>query len=371
MRYYLLAGEASGDLHGSGLVRALKELDPEADVRAWGGEKMEEAGAQLEKHYSELAFMGFIEVIQNLPTIMRNFKLAKRSILDFAPDVLILIDYPGFNLRMAKWAAAQGIRVHYYISPQLWAWKEGRVESIRRYVERLYVILPFEKAFYAKHGVEVEYVGHPLLEAMERFNAQSRAVPAKNCIALLAGSRAQEVKHSLPVMLQVAERMPDCHFRIAAAPHVPESLYQKCLDKSGCVNVTVHQGQTYEILSQAQAAITTSGTATLETALFGVPQVVCYKGNALSFQIAKRLVKVPYISLVNLIAEGPVVEELIQENFNPAKVTSSLERILEEPMRGLIQEQYLTLRHQLDCGGASRRVASAILNALQMNHGTV
>lgn len=372
MRYFIISGEASGDLHGSGLVRALYVADPSAKVHAWGGDMMQAAGAMILKHYRDLAFMGFIEVVKNLPTILRNFKRAKEDILKFRPDVLILIDYPGFNLRMARWASEHGLRVHYYISPQLWAWKEGRVESIRKFVEHMYVILPFEQSFYKRHNIDVTYVGHPLLEAIEHFRESSpRNIDSNKYIALLAGSRIQEIKHSLPVMLALTERFPGYQFCIAAAPHVPESLYKRLMDKYDVHNVSLRQGETYDVLNKAHAALTTSGTATLETALFGVPQVVCYKGNALSFQIARRLVKVPYISLVNLIAGKPVVEELIQENFNATRLSKALERILNPAIRQEMIEDYHTLVSQLEQGGASQIVARQILQSLNTAHETI
>ncbi|MDX1408479.1 MAG: lipid-A-disaccharide synthase [Saprospiraceae bacterium] len=371
MRYFIIAGEASGDLHGSGLVRALHAADPEAEIRSWGGDKMEAAGAEILKHYRELAFMGFIEVVRNLPAILRNFRHARQQIQAFAPDTLILIDYPGFNLRMAKWAARAGLRVDYYISPQLWAWKESRVEIVRKYVDSMYVILPFEHAFYQRHGIDVAYVGHPLLEAIDAYQQRSPVSTREDAIALLPGSRAQEIKHALPVMLDVAERFPHYRFSVAGAPHVATGLYETFLNRKKLPNVTLHQGKTYDILNAAQAAVTTSGTATLETALFDVPQVVCYKGNALSFQIARRLVRVPFISLVNLIAGRPVVEELIQEHFNATRVSESLQRILDGPFRQEVQQQYRQLRGRLDQGGASQRVASAIVKALTSRDGTV
>ncbi|MDX1477910.1 MAG: lipid-A-disaccharide synthase [Saprospiraceae bacterium] len=371
MRYFIIAGEASGDLHGAGLVKALRQIDPEADIRAWGGERMEGAGAKILKHYRALAFMGFIEVVRNLPAILRNFRQVKREITAFKPHTLILIDYPGFNLRMARWAATQGLRVDYYISPQLWAWKESRVEIVRKYVDAMYVILPFERPFYQRHGIEVTYVGHPLLEAIDAFQAKAGPARRNDSIALLPGSRKQEIRHALPVMLDTAERFPRYHFVIAGAPHVNPDIYGKLLASRQLPNTELRIGDTYAILHAAHAAVTTSGTATLETALFGVPQVVCYKGNALSFQIARRLVKVPFISLVNLVAGVPVVDELIQEHFTAERVTQSLDRILDGPVREEVLRQYATLRGRLDEGGASQRVAGAIVKALTSNDGAV
>ena len=366
MRYFIISGEASGDLHGSGLVTALRKSDREAEIQAWGGDMMAKAGADIVKHYQELAFMGFVEVARNILTIMRNFKLAKKNILAFNADVLILIDYPGFNLRMAAWAHENGIPVHYYISPQLWAWKEGRVEKVRKYVDKMYVILPFEEKFYKQHGIDVQYVGHPLLEAIDRYLKEHPSENLeKDTIAILAGSRRQEIRHMLPVMLEVAARFPKYKFSIAAAPHVPKELYTSMLDLSSAENVEIIEGATYSVLQRSIATLTTSGTATLETALFGVPQVVCYKGNPLSFAIARRLVRVPFISLVNLIAGKPVVEELIQENMNPNKLSTSLQNILSGKLREHMLGDYSALYKKLDMGGASQEVALGIYNSIK------
>ena len=366
MRYFIIAGEASGDLHGSGLVMALHKADTKAEIQAWGGDKMSEAGAHIVKHYRELAFMGFVEVARNILTIMRNFKLAKKNIEAFKPDVLVLIDYPGFNLRMAAWARERGIPVHYYISPQLWAWKEGRVEKVRKYVEEMYVILPFEEKFYKQHNIDVHYAGHPLLEAIDRYVlAHPGDGIEKDTIAILAGSRRQEISHMLPVMLEVATFFPKYKFCIAAAPHVPRALYTSMLEESKAENVKIEEGDTYGVLQRSIATMTTSGTATLETALFGVPQVVCYKGNSLSFAIARRLVKVPFISLVNLIAGKPVVEELIQENMNTRKLSASLQSILAGQVRADMLRDYRVLRDRLDNGGASQQVAQMIYHAIK------
>lgn len=366
MRYFIIAGEASGDLHGSGLVRELRDVDRDATIQAWGGDRMSTEGAEILKDYRELAFMGFVEVALNINTILKNFKLVKRQISAFKPDALILIDYPGFNLRMAEWAHNEGIPVHYYISPQAWAWKEGRVEKVRKFVDRMNVILPFEKDFYARHNIDVEYVGHPLLEAVDRYHASVDSSDVhRSGVAILAGSRKQEILHLLPIMLRVAESFPDEHFTVAAAPNQPEAFYMSLIQKCSAVNVSVVHGDTYGVLSRSRAALTTSGTATLETALFDVPQVVCYKGSRLSFEIARRLVKVPFISLVNLIAGKPVVEELIQGNVNEPKMSRALSTILQGTVRKQILKDYEVLRHLLDEGGASVKVASAIYNAIR------
>ena len=365
MRYFIIAGEASGDLHASGLARELAIVDPDADIEGWGGDNMAEAGVNILKHYRELAFMGFVEVAMNIRTILGNFKLVKAQIKQQSPDVLVLVDYPGFNLRMAKWAHAEGIPVHYYISPQLWAWKEGRVKQIREYVDKMYVILPFEKGFYQKHGIDVTYVGHPLLEAIQRYRTANPAELSRSGVAILAGSRRQEISHILPVMIEAAKTFPDRQFTIAAAPSIPEEFYRKFLDKEETSNIDIVFGDTYGVLLRSKAAMTTSGTATLETALFGVPQVVCYKGNQLSFEIAKRLVKVPYISLVNLILGKPVVEELIQDNVNPMKLSNSLQAVISGEIRDMILSEYDKLEDILDEGGASKQVAASIYSSIK------
>lgn len=367
MRYYVLAGEASGDLHGAALLRALKTADPQADFRAWGGDRMEAAGATLVKHYRDLAFMGFVEVVKHLGTILRNIRLAKEDILAYRPDVLILIDYPGFNMRIAKWAKAQGIRVVYYISPQIWAWKEGRVEALRRDVDQMLVILPFEKDFYKKHSMEVAYVGHPLIGAI----AAQKEKPIdpsvrfeKPVIALLPGSRAQEIRQKLPLMLSVVGHFPQHQFVVAAAPAQPLSLYEGL---AGNLPVKIVSGKTYEVLQVAQAALVTSGTATLETALFGVPQIVCYRGNPISYQLAKRLIKVKYISLVNLILDAPVVPELIQDALNEAALTRELKKLTdaESPERAQMLAHYQELWNLLGSTDASAEAARLIVEGVR------
>lgn len=366
MRYFIIAGEASGDLHGSGLVRQLISVDTKAEIQCWGGDKMAEAGATVLKHYKELAFMGFVEVVMNLPTILRNFKIVKTQIETFAPDVIVLVDYPGFNLRLAKWAHEAGYKVHYYISPQAWAWKEKRVEDVRRYVDEMYVILPFEKGFYERHGIDVHYVGHPLLEAIARYREGRDSVSRdEREVAILAGSRKQEIRKMLPVMAAVSERFPKLRFTIAAAPSIDSEFYHQLLPDIGKSNIGIVHDDTYGLLDRAHAALTTSGTATLETALFNVPQVVCYRGSRLSFEIARRLIRVPFISLVNLIAAKPVVEELIQDNMNVDKLTQALDAILSGEMRQAILEDYRALETHLDEGGASRKVAKSIYKAVK------
>jgi len=369
MRYYIIAGEASGDLHGSNLIKSLKQEDPSAEIRAWGGDLMEEAGAVVVKHYRELAFMGFLEVLKNLRTILRNFKTAQKDIQAWKPDVLILIDYPGFNLRMAKWAKTRGVRVFYYISPQLWAWHSSRVHIIKTCVERMFVILPFEAQFYQKWNYEVDFVGHPLLDMVDQFSGQADFI-AKNkldtrpVIALLPGSRRQEIQSMLSVMLNVVSEFPDYQFVIAGAPSIPRSFYDQILLSAGISNVNWVENQTYALLTQAKAALVTSGTATLEAALFDVPQVVCYRGNPISFFIARRLVNVKYISLVNLIAEKPVVQELIQHFLTPDRLQHALETLLDEGHAAEIRNGYRELRQKLGNSGASVRTARLMVERL-------
>ncbi|MCB0554853.1 MAG: lipid-A-disaccharide synthase [Phaeodactylibacter sp.] len=371
MKYYIIAGEASGDLHGSNLIRGLKAEDPEAECRIWGGDLMEAAGGQLRKHYRDLAFMGFWEVAKNIRTILGNIKYCKQDILDFQPDALILIDYPGFNLRIAKWAKAQGMKVFYYISPQLWAWHSSRVHEIKSSVDRMFVILPFEQDFYKKYDYEVDFVGHPLMDvvdqgvAAEGFREKNR-LDSRPIIALLPGSRKQEIERTLEVMLAITPDFPEYQFVIAGAPSQEDAFYQAIIKKSrlGVEGVQLVSNQTYALLSQAEAALVTSGTATLETALFGVPQVVCYKGSFLSYIIARRLVNVEFIALANLIAGREVVKELIQQDFNAANLRKELAKLLEPENRRRISEGYALIRERLGSAGASRRAASLIVQYL-------
>jgi lipid-A-disaccharide synthase len=366
MRYYIISGEASGDLHGSNLIKALHQQDNAAEIRAWGGDKMAAAGATLVKHYRDLAFMGFVEVVKHLGTILRNIDFCKRDITTYKPDVLVLIDYPGFNLRIAKWAHEQGIRIVYYISPQVWAWKEGRVKDIRQYIDKMLVILPFEKDFYAKHNYEVEYVGHPLLEVVAE-EKKEQPVPLytdKPIVALLPGSRAMEIGKKLPLMLKMVERFPDYQFVVAGAPAQPDEVYNKII---GASPVMLLRNDTYNLLKQAKAALVTSGTATLETALFGLPQVVCYRGNPLSFWLAKQLVKVPYISLVNLIMNREVVKELIQNGMNESALEKELRAILTGgTYRERMLSDYTELWSKLaDNGSPSAKAAAAVVEVAQ------
>jgi lipid-A-disaccharide synthase len=376
MRYYLIAGEASGDLHGSNLIKEIKKRDDAAIMRCWGGELMEQAGAIVAKHYRELAFMGFTEVLMNIRTIFKNFALCKTDISAFNPDVVILIDYPGFNLRMAKWAKQQHYKVVYYISPQVWAWKENRVKIVKACVDKMLTILPFEKEFYKKWGYEADYVGHPLIDAISAYKPDSSAVlgsllsgeqsaSSKPIIALLPGSRKQELHHKLPIMLEVTRFFSEYTFIIAKAPSQEDELYAEFL--KDYPEVLTVRNQTYNLLSQATAACVTSGTATLETALFGVPEVVCYKAGNISFQIAKWLANVKYISLVNLIMDKLIVTELIQEKLTIENLRKELNDILTNPQRiRQMKSDYADLKSLLTRdGNASANAAVIILNLLK------
>ena len=370
MKYYIIAGEASGDLHGSNLMKALHKKDVNAEFRFWGGDLMQDVGGTLVKHYKDLAFMGFIEVVRNLRTITKNLKFCKQDIEAFQPDAIIFIDYPGFNLRIAKWARQKGYRTHYYISPQIWAWKENRINSIKRDIDQMYVILPFEKDFYEKkHNYPVHFVGHPLIDAISKrtqvgeyeFRADNE-LSEKPIIALLPGSRKQEIRKMLSVMLSVVDDFPNYQFVIAGAPSQDFEFYKPFI-----TNSSVHfvSNKTYDLLSVSTAALVTSGTATLETALFKVPEVVCYKGSWMSYQIGKRLVKhIKYISLVNLIMDKEVVVELIQNEFNKARLTNELKIILDDYERTRFFINYYELEKALGGRGASEKVAELVFNAL-------
>ena len=361
MKYYIIAGEASGDLHGSNLIKELQKLDSGANIRCWGGDKMEATGARLVKHYKELAFMGFAEVIKNLPAILKNFKFCKKDITAFNPDVIILIDYPGFNLRMAKWGKQNNYKTVFYISPQVWAWKESRVNAIKKYVDKMIVILPFEKPFFEKWNFEVEYVGHPLVAVIEDYKKEHPELhPSSHTIALLPGSRKQEITAKLPVMLDAAKNFPEHTFIVAKAPSIDDHFYEGFIQ--GHENVKVVSNNTYSVLMQSTAALVTSGTATLETALFGVPEIVCYKAGTISYEIAKRLVKLKYICLVNLIMDKEVVKELIQHDLTPEKITVELKKILFDPgKREQLKQNYQQLKALLSEGGnASFNAAKSI-----------
>lgn len=370
MKYYIIAGEASGDLHGSNLMKELKKLDSNAEFRFWGGDLMKEQGGKLVRHYRDLAFMGFAEVISNLSTILGNIQFCKKDIAAYQPDCVIFIDYPGFNLRIAKFVHSLKIKTFYYISPQIWAWKTGRVKIIKKYIKQMFVILPFEKDFYAQYDYPVEFVGHPLLDALdglpdfdlEKFK-QKNQLDDRKIIALLPGSRKQEIKIKLPLMLSIERDFPEYQFVIAGAPSQEKDFYQKVANR----NLKIIFGQTYDLLRSSEAALVTSGTATLETALLNIPEVVCYKGSRISFEIGKRLVKyVKFISLVNLIMDKEVVKELIQNDLTEKNLKSELSQLLSGSKRNKILDDYKELQKKLGGTGASKRTAKQIYT--QLNH---
>jgi lipid-A-disaccharide synthase len=362
MKYYLISGEASGDLHGSNLIKEIRKLDPQAHIRCWGGDMMEAAGGELVSHYKERAYMGFLEVALNLRKIMGFIKKCKEDLLQYKPDVVVFIDYPGFNIPVAEFAKSHGMKTVFYISPQVWAWKEGRVKTIRKVIDKMLVILPFEKEFYQKWNYPVTYVGHPLVQVVDEFrkkNSNLQPPSSHLCIALLPGSRMQEIRIKLPIMLKATKNFPDCIFRIAHAPSLERSFYETMT--KGYPNVEIVQGKTYELLMQSHAALVTSGTATLETALFGVPEVVCYKGSTISYEIAKRLIKVKYISLVNLILDKPAVRELIQHDLTPENLTIELRKLLDPATRTIVQQNLAELWNILSPGGAASANAAKIV----------
>ncbi|MFK7946080.1 MAG: lipid-A-disaccharide synthase [Saprospiraceae bacterium] len=373
MKYFIIAGEASGDLHGSNLVKALRKQEPNCEIVCWGGDLMEAAGATLLQHYRRTSFMGFLEVLKNLRTILGAIRACKNDIEREQPNTLILIDFPGFNFRIAEWAKPKGLKILYYISPQLWAWKENRIKKVKRDIDRMFVILPFEKDFYKKHNYEVDFVGHPLLDVTENFKAtpnfkSTHQLDNRPIIALLPGSRKQEIENMLSKMLAMVDKFTDYQFIIAAAPSQSLDFYDAIISKNNLKNtvknnIKIIQNQTYDILNIAEAALVTSGTATLETALFNVPQVVCYKGSSISYYIAKQLVKIKYISLVNLIADKPLVTELIQNEFTIDNLEKELIDILNQKNRKEILLEYQLLKKELGGEGASGRVANLILNS--------
>jgi len=370
MKYYIIAGEASGDLHGSNLMKALYEEDPQAEIRFWGGDLMQKAGGTLVKHYRELAFMGFVEVIFNLKTIFSNIAFCKKDITYFQPDVIIFIDYPGFNMRIAKWAKALNYKTHYYISPQIWAWKENRIKAIKQDVDKMFVILPFEKSFYEdKHHFPVDFVGHPLIDAIQNqppfdeviFRKENQ-LSEKPIIAVLPGSRKQEITKMLSLMLSVVDDFQDYQFVIAGAPSQDYEFYQQFITNK---NIKFISNKTYDLLRSSTAALVTSGTATLETALFKVPEVVCYKGSWASYQIAKRIITLKYISLVNLIMDQEVVTELIQNECNTKRIKEELQKLLNPNYRENLLKNYDILEQKLGGVGASKKTAKLIVADLK------
>ncbi len=368
MKYYIIAGEKSGDLHGSNLIKALKIEDPGAEIRCWGGDEMKEAGGDLAVHYREIAFMGFWEVATNLFTVLRYLAWCKKDIRSFGPDVIVLIDYAGFNMKIAKFAKLNGYKTFYYISPKVWAWNQSRALNIKKYVDRMFVILPFETTFFNKYDYKVDYVGNPLFDAINAFQINSdfleeNGLTEKPVIAVLPGSRKQEIANMLSVMLEVADSFPEYNFVVAGVDNVPESFYEQVKAHPG---VRIVYNNTYNLLAHARAAVVTSGTATLETALFDVPQVVCYKTSTISYKIAKGLIKVDYISLVNLIAAKEVVKELIQQEMNSQVVATELKKIVDDsPERQEMLSEYKKLRATMGNEKASQNTARLIVKYLQ------
>ncbi|PHR34405.1 MAG: lipid-A-disaccharide synthase [Fluviicola sp.] len=366
-KIYVIAGEASGDLHASNLMQAMLDRDPNLDFRFWGGDKMTKVYPGLVKHIRDLAFMGFLEVIMNLRTILKNITFCKEDILEYQPDAILLVDYPGFNLRIAEWAHEKGIKVIYYISPQVWAWKQKRVHKIKKVVDKMFVILPFEKEFYERFDYDVNYVGHPLLDEIAKhgFSEEQRLefykkhnLDNRPIIAVLPGSRRQEVSKKLPIMLEALKSFPDYQVVIAGAPSLDAEFYAPFNSE----NVKMISNETYHLLASSKAAVVTSGTATLEAALFKIPEVVCYKSSRFSYEIAKRLVKVKYISLVNLIMDREVVKELIQDDCNAGAIRTELSKLLnDEAYHAGLMKNYGELEKILGGGGASDKVAQSLL----------
>lgn len=371
MKYFIIAGEPSGDLHGSNLIRGLKAADPGAVIKFWGGELMEEAGGTLLMHYRKLAFMGFLAVVLNIRTIAKNMSLCRKQIIEENPDVLILIDYPGFNLRIAEFAKNHNLKVFYYISPKLWAWKESRVEKIRKFVDRMFIIFPFEVEFYKKHGIEVEYLGNPLVDEIERKKQvfgeknelkRSLGLDDRPVISMLAGSRKQEVEFIFPEMLKMIKHFPGHQFVLACVKNIPVKVYR---DIIGDLPVKLFSDKTYELLWISDAALVKSGTSTLEAALIGIPQVVCYKGDKISFAIARMIVRIRVFSLVNLIMEKEVVRELIQFLLTEENLFKELNSILPGGEgREKMLEEYKALQKKLGPSGASVRIASEMVKSL-------
>lgn len=372
MKYYIISGEASGDLHGSNLMKAIYRHDPQAEVRFWGGDLMQSVGGTMVKHIRDLAIMGIVEVMVHLRTVLANIRLCKQDILDYNPDAVIFIDYPGFNLRIAKFTHSHGFKNFYYISPQVWAWKKGRIKTMRRVLDKMYVILPFEKPFYDKYSVEnVEYVGHPLLDAVADFNSSHVAddfrrrnnLDDRPIIALMPGSRKMELRKMMPTMAALASRHPEYNFVIAGMTLLGDSFYKPFLTSQ---NVTLVYNQTYMLLQSAFAGVITSGTATLEAALFHLPQVVCYRANALTVAFAKTFAKVKYISLVNLIADKPVVRELIQKDLNKNTLETEFSKITKDKNNRMAMiAEYESIEKTLGSEGVSDKAVLSILKTLK------
>jgi lipid-A-disaccharide synthase len=372
MKYFIIAGEQSGDLHGSNLVRGILRRDTDAEIFCWGGDLMEEAGAKLLVHYRNTAFMGFLTVLKNIGTIKRNLALCKEQITEVNPDVIIFIDYPGFNLRIAEFAKKNGFRTFYYISPKFWAWNEGRVKKVRSYIDRMFIIFPFEEPFYKKYGIAVKYYGNPLVDETEKRRSsfpsrdeilRSLGIGEQPVVALLAGSRKHEIEYILPVMLRMTSHFPDYRFILAGVKNIPDNFYKKII---GDAPVLLVKEKTYEILNISQAGLVTSGTATLEAALLGLPQVVCYKGDFFSALIGWAVIKVKFISLVNLIMESEVISELVQYDLTEKRLISELKAILPGgEKREKIISDYEKLKLRLGPAGASDRIADEMVEELK------
>lgn len=368
MKIFIIAGEASGDLHGSNLMRSLLDINRNIQFEYWGGDKMKAIAPGLKKHYKELAFMGLVEVLMNIRTIKKNFKLCKQQIEVFQPDIVLFVDYPGFNLRMAKWVKSQRITTYHYIAPTVWAWHKSRIDTLKKYIDKLFVILPFEKKFFNDHDYQVEYVGNPILDEIEAFQKNENFVDQyklkkDHIIAILPGSRVQEIKKILPILLSVSQYYPELIFCVAAKSSIDAKLYKDAVPKHHSRNIRFIIDDTYNLLSNSKAALVASGTATLETALFDVPQVVCYKVNAITIAIAKRIVDVKYISLVNLILDKPAIKELIQGDLTKENLKMELNHILGF-QRPFILKDYENLRQKVGEPGASEKVAKYIMNNL-------
>lgn len=371
MKFYIIAGEASGDLHASNLVAEIKKKDKKAEFRGFGGDLMKAQGVELVKHYRTMAYMGFVEVAVNLRKVLGNITQCKKDILEYQPDVVILVDYPGFNLRIADFAHKKGFKVYYYISPQVWAWKRRRVQKIKKSVDKMLVILPFEEEFYKRYGVDVTFVGNPLLDELAKVGTGNRSIflrrnslgERREIIAMLPGSRRQEVKRTLPVMLKAASHFPDYQFVIAGVSSLDKSLYKDIMGNS---DVFFVENQTYDLLLNSSAALVTSGTATLETALLSVPEVVCYKATNFSYRLAKWMIKVKFISLVNLIMDREVVKELIQGDLNEDNLVKELDQLLHNGKRQRqLLEDYEELKDKLGNVGASEKAAEVIVESLK------
>ena len=361
MKYYIIAGEASGDLHGSNVMGSIKKIDKKAKFRFWGGEKMKGIGGEMVKHINELSFMGFWEVLKNINTILKNIRFCKSDINTYQPDKIIYIDYPGFNMVIAKWAKTNGFQNHFYISPQIWAWKESRIKKIKRYIDYLYVILPFEKQYYKqKHNLDVHYVGHPLVEIIsnERKNTDLFTLKlTKPVIALLPGSRKQEIKKMIPVFKSVINQFSNYEFIIAGVSNIRKEWYDKFLKDD---KIKIVYDKTYNILKRSTAAIVTSGTATLETALFNVPQIVCYKSSLFSYLVGKIFIKLKFISLVNIIMEKEVVKELIQNDCTKRNIVYELSQLLKNENILRVKKEYEKLRSRLGEEETSLKVGKLI-----------